>query len=544
MEKNNTGWLKIRSRDKESYPAEDKSKFEASFYKEILDLMPDNVVMVDRNFKVTWANEAVLKMNPALWDKNCYEVFHECTSPCDNCPCRRCLETGAIEKGVMSYLSSNGLDTIYWEKTAIPVKDSKGRIVSAIEISRDVTDRICSSNERQFLSEHLDAELQRSKKETTSRLEFIHKLSSDVKNDIEDMSDQLSYLHHLDEYKNSEWLTSLIELNEKTLRRVGNLNDLFSMEETGVQMVYVPFEITELIDEIYNRFKQKAREKNINLEVHRSKMVPKKMIGDLFRMNSILMNIMENAIKNTQNGNVKVDFYAQEKTEDGHVKMQIVITDSGVGLTSERLEQIQSLLKDNCSKDYFDQAIEMNGLGILTAHNTLKGMDGCLEIDSQYGRGTQVKLNFRMAYKSEKMERKHGEIIHEENLQVADVMNHFKRKTILIAEDEVVGRVTYKIHLQEEYELIFAKNGKEAVELYLAEKPDLVFMDIMMPVMNGLEAFDEIEKHRRRQVPIVACTAKVIDSEKEYLLTYGFSDYLPKPVDVNNLLRLVAKYLK
>jgi CheY-like chemotaxis protein len=431
----------------------------------------------------------------------------------------------------------------YWENIGIPMKDARGKVVAAIEISCDVTDRIHVGHEIQNLSEHMDSQIKQYKEEMAKRLDFIHKLSGDVRGDIEDMSDQLSFLHHRPEFKNAEWITPMMELNEKTLRRVGNLGDLFSMEESPIQLVYVPFEVTELVDEIYNRFKHRAKEKNIGLEVHLARTMPKKLIGDVFRMNAILMNILENSLTHTQNGSIKVYFYGLGKTEEGFAQIQIVVSDTGMGLTEERLNKIQALLKEDGSRHYLDQAMAMQGLGLLMAHNTLKAMDGYLELESQFGRGTQVKLNFTMGHRTEKQELKHREMVHEEE-SAENEIRQSDRKLILIAEDEVVGRVTYKIQLQDHFDLVFAKNGKEAVELYLAEKPDLVFMDIMMPVLNGLEAFDEIEKYRRRQVPIIACTAKVIDSEREYLLTYGFSDYLPKPVEAGNLMRLVTKYLK
>lgn len=543
MEKNSTGWLKMRSRDKESYHAEDKGRFETAFYKEILDQMPDMVLRVDSDLKVIWANEAVLKVNSDVYGKSCHEVFHQSGEACENCPCKRCLITGVIEKGVVALPDREGSGIRYWEIQGVPVKDSRGKVIAVNEISRDVTDRIESSHELQLRLETLENQIAWYQEETAKRFDFIHKLSADVKGDVEDMSDQLSYLKHLSELKSVDWLDPMLQLNEKTLRRVGNLSDLFALEERNIQLVYVPFEVTELIDEIYNRFKHRARERNINLEVHQSRTVPKKLIGDLFRMNGILMNILENSITHTQNGNIKVYFYAQSKAEDGAIQMQIVVSDTGMGLTDDRLAQIQALLKDEDAKHYLDQAIEMKGLGLLMVHNTLKVMGGFLEIDSQYGRGTTVKLNFKMGFKSEKVEHKYREMVHEDG-RLSGEAKSAQRRMILIAEDEVVGRVTYKIHLQEHFDLIFAKNGKEAVELYLSEKPDLVFMDIMMPVLNGLEAFDEIEKHRRHRVPIIACTAKVIDSERDYLLTYGFSDYLSKPVDASSLMRMVAKHLK
>ncbi len=542
MEKNSTGWLRMRNKDRESYPSEDHTKFEAGFYKEILDAMPEQVLKINNEFKVLWANDAVRKVKKNVHNASCYEAFHQREEVCENCPCRRCLETGVTEKSVIAVPDENGEGLQYYEVTGIPLRDGKGKVSSAVEISRNVTERIQTNYEIQHISERKDNELKVCREESAKHFEFIHKLSLDVKGDIEDMSDQLNYLHHTPEFKNSEWLESVMQLNDKTLRRIGNLNDLFTMEDTSIQLVYVPFEVTELVDEIYNRFKQRAREKNINLEVHHSKAVPKKLIGDLFRINSILMNIIENSVTHTQNGSIKVYFNAHDKTQDGLVQMQIIVSDTGLGLTDDRLEQIQALLLEKRPLKFLDQAIEMRGLGLLNAQNILKVMNGGIELDSQFGRGTQVKLNFQMGYRAEKSDTKHRDMVHEDDLPEGAKRLH--SKTILIADDEVVGRVTYKIHLQENYHLLFAKNGKEAVEMYLSEKPDLVFMDIMMPIMDGFAAFDEIEKHRRKKVPIIACTAKVIDAEREYLLTYGFDDYLPKPVEASNLLRLVGKYMK
>lgn len=116
-------------------------------------------------------------------------------------------------------------------------------------------------------------------------------------------------------------------------------------------------------------------------------------------------------------------------------------------------------------------------------------------------------------------------------------------KLILIAEDEVVGRVTLKLMLKERYDIIFAKNGKEAVELYFKRKPSLVLMDIMMPVVNGFEAFDEIEKNDKHRSPIIACTSKVISTEREYLTSYGFDDHLDKPIENEKLDEILMRYL-
>jgi len=94
------------------------------------------------------------------------------------------------------------------------------------------------------------------------------------------------------------------------------------------------------------------------------------------------------------------------------------------------------------------------------------------------------------------------------------------------------------------YDIVIAKNGKEAVDLFLKENPDLVLMDIKMPVMDGFFAFDEMRrKSEKVNVPIIAVTAKAMDDEKKQIINYGFNDYISKPIDDSKLLKILDKYL-
>lgn len=116
---------------------------------------------------------------------------------------------------------------------------------------------------------------------------------------------------------------------------------------------------------------------------------------------------------------------------------------------------------------------------------------------------------------------------------------------ILIAEDEDIGIYTFKLMLRNKYELIFAKNGREAVDKYFKENPDIVIMDIMMPEINGFEAFDEIKSKRKSDdIKIIAVTAHAMENEKKEILTYGFDDYISKPIDDDELYQKIEKYIR
>ncbi|MCK5266572.1 MAG: response regulator, partial [Spirochaetes bacterium] len=126
-----------------------------------------------------------------------------------------------------------------------------------------------------------------------------------------------------------------------------------------------------------------------------------------------------------------------------------------------------------------------------------------------------------------------------------EIKTHKKLSKILVAEDEPICQKLMKMILENRYKLMFVSNGKEVVEKIEAYKPDLVLMDIVMPEMNGYDAFKIIKsKKGAENLPVIAITAMAMIEEKEKILSYGFSDYLSKPIDDESLLQLIRKHLK
>ena len=116
---------------------------------------------------------------------------------------------------------------------------------------------------------------------------------------------------------------------------------------------------------------------------------------------------------------------------------------------------------------------------------------------------------------------------------------------ILIAEDDELGIYTFKVMLKHRYNIVFARNGREAIDKYFKENPDIVLMDIMMPEVNGYEAFDEICRRRKsNDVKIIAVTAHAMINEKKRILAHGFDDYISKPVDDDELDEKIKKHIR
>lgn len=217
--------------------------------------------------------------------------------------------------------------------------------------------------------------------------------------------------------------------------------------------------------------------------------------------------------------------------------------DDGYGLLIMRDKALTAEDELNGVKDLpFSQELLEDIEGSSLRYNLMKTVDGKIKFELyayyQQDEVEQVQRESREVSSAliEEIKEEKPQVIIEDDVELSNL------PTILIAEDEVVGRVTLKLMLKERYNIIFAKNGKEAVDLYFKKKPCLVLMDIMMPLMNGFEAFDEIEKRDKFRKPIIACTSKVISTEREYLTSYGFDDHLDKPIEHVKLDEILMKY--
>lgn len=512
------------------------------FYSSILNHLPDTVIKVSPQMIIIWANETVLKVIPDAIGQYCYTAYHNRNTPCENCPSVRCIETGAIESGIMSLPDKITPERMrYTENTGIPIKDDFGNVVAVVIVGKDVTEHREMVARLRELTESMDSERLQSLEDEKKRNQFLHHITSEIKTYVDQMADGIEDLKKKpQDLSTTTAVNHLNTINEKTKRQIENVFELFSIEEKSINLIDAPFDFRELIDDIYNRFRLSFLERNIIIESHLDNRMPKRLIGDVFRLSNIISNLIENAVNHTENGKIRIEVGCALKN-DHRVALKIIITDTGMGFTEEQMDLIHCIL-DNKKEAVFNQAAQVKGMSLITAKRILEVMEGSLSIQSQFGKGTEVAMTLTLPYASESTD--HMEVKINAISEQRNKVDVFGKKKILVAEDEVVGRVSIKLMLQNQYEVILAKNGKEAVEAFKKEMPDLVLMDIMMPIMDGFEAFDQIEKINRSKIPIIACTARVIDSEKEYLMSYGFNDYLPKPVDVNSISKILVKYLK
>ncbi|BEP30423.1 ATP-binding protein [Helicovermis profundi] len=363
---------------------------------------------------------------------------------------------------------------------------------------------------------------------------FVTNISHEVRTPLNGMLGMVQLLKEteLDSIQ-TEYVDILFDSSIKLTETINSILEISKLEEKKYKEEKKIFSIKDLINEIVNTYSNEINDKKLLVVFEIDDSLPQHFIGDLYSLRKVLVNIIDNAVKFTDKGKIEIKIGRIKYTKK-RISVSIVIKDTGIGIPSDKYQYVFGRFNKLETKGIKNKGV---GLGLSIAREFINIMNGKIELDSKLGIGTEVKIELKLEHLKNEITSK--------STSKPEILNLNNRKKILVAEDELVGRITLKFMLREYYDLIFAKNGEECIENYIKEKPDLILMDIMMPIKNGFETLDEINHMKnKRKIPIIACTAKVMDTERNYLISYGFSDYISKPIDMKKLLLLIDKHLK
>jgi len=282
-------------------------------------------------------------------------------------------------------------------------------------------------------------------------------------------------------------------------------------------------------------------DKAIDFSVQKSNLVPANIVSDAQKLHAILTNIIGNSVKFTDQGMIILEIYIEGD------RLYFKVSDTGIGIDDLNLKNIFEEFTQADSST--TRKYQGTGLGLAISKKMVELLGGEIKAESKLGEGTVI--TFFVPLKSQAIAddeiavpTEHGDTKKVVGREVLNAGAVGQSPKILVAEDDEFGRAAVRMMLEHRYQLVFAKNGKEAIEKFFATSPDIVLMDIMMPIMDGYQAFAEITKNRSKPtVPIIALTAKAMIDEREELLAYGFTDYISKPIDDEILIGVIEKYI-
>ncbi|MCL2219976.1 MAG: ATP-binding protein [Chitinispirillia bacterium] len=317
------------------------------------------------------------------------------------------------------------------------------------------------------------------------------------------------------------------------LALINDILDFSKIESGKLEITPVDYRLSTLVKDVTNIIGVRAVDARLEFRVNVDDSIPTALFGDEVRIRQIMLNILSNAVKYTSKGFVSLDV-KWEKVDGETVNLSIEVADSGRGI---KQEDIKRLFKDFVQIDLVkNKGIEGTGLGLAITKKLVTAMGGRISVESEYGRGSVFTVLLPQKVSAS------------EDIEDEVAAAHFTtRGALALVVDDVATNLIVAHGLLASYgmKVHTCRSGAEAIEMVKKHSYDLVFMDHMMPEMDGIEAAMRIRNLGRRyeKLPIIAVTANAVTGAREMFMQNGFNGYLSKPIDMQKLNAVLEKWV-
>ena len=511
---------------RESNPA-----FLAATYKDILRAMPDRLTVCDLNGCLifsNWKEKSQLRpRSPADPQPQCWACFFLGDRECMQCQVNVALRTGKLQAKEVY----NPAQRRFWAVSHFPVRNDAGEISMIAELVEDVT-RPRRTEQALRVAKNAAEAADRAKSE------FLATMSHEIRtpmNGVLGMLD-LAMSTELDE-EQTEYLEAAQVSAESLLGLVNDILDFSKIEAGMVALDLQPFELSHRISLLRTMFVPRAAEKKLTIHMNVAPDVPDLLLGDPLRLRQILVNLLGNAIKFTEQGGVSLEVRKLAETVE-RADLEFAVRDSGVGMTPEQLKTAFDRFKQADSSTA--RRHQGTGLGLAISRSLAQLMHGDIAVESAPGQGSVFYFRAPFVKVSDQTAKA------EETSEIVE--NGRSDATLLVAEDHPINSMFIERLLRKHgFTVHCVQNGEEVLKAVAKQRYDLILMDIAMPVLDGVETTRRLRVASGLQtpnnVPIIAMTAHAMKGDKENFLAQGMDDYIGKPIQSRLLLRLLDQYL-
>ena len=387
----------------------------------------------------------------------------------------------------------------------------------------------------------LEKSAREAKKANIAKTEFLQRMSHDIRTPINGIRGMVEvgdyYKDNL--VKQAECRKKIWEASGFLLELINEVLDMGKLESEEVILEERSFNFFELFKEIRMVIEKQAKERGIQIVVHKYRVIHENLIGSPLHVKRVVMNILTNEIKyNKDNGKIIMEFQEVQEDQDT-VRIQFKCKDTGIGMSESFQKKIYEPFAQE--KAWARTVYGGTGLGMPITKSLVEKMGGTISFESEQDVGTtfDIEIPFQIDHNKQCEEHKKKEVKE----------TSIKGVNVLLAEDNELNMEIAEFVLESAgAKVIKAFNGKEALEIFKASEQgeiDVILMDVMMPVMDGLEAARYIRrsnKENARDIPIIAMTANAFTEDRRRVLEAGMNEHLAKPLESEVLIEMIAKY--
>ncbi|EIC22370.1 PAS domain-containing hybrid sensor histidine kinase/response regulator [Thiorhodovibrio frisius] len=431
------------------------------------------------------------------------------------------------------YLRQDG--EIRWALVTVSkVRDADGKFLYSVAQTLDLT--LIKQVQAQLIEAKDQAEAA-----SRSKSEFLANMSHELRTPLNGVQGFLQLLEMSElEPEQAESVDLAMKSSQLLLRVINDILDFSKLEAERMTLLEEPFALATELEPVMAALANQATAKGIALHARIAPTIPTILIGDPARLRQVLFNLVGNAVKFTEHGEVIVQADVLEQIDAEHVRLRCSIRDTGIGVAEDMIDFLfEPFTQADGSPT---RRFQGTGLGLSIVKRLVGLMGGQVEMDSTLGEGTHVQFTIMVG--TESAEETATSELGATDLKVAEPPA--KALRILVAEDEPTNaKVVQKLLEKLGHQVQIASNGRKALALLGSQMFDLVLMDVQMPEMDGVEATRLIRENTtgdlNPSIPIIALTARALAGDREKYLAAGMNDYLSKPINIQALTETLDK---
>jgi len=418
----------------------------------------------------------------------------------------------------------------YWVYTNIePDFDSEGTIIGYTSIRQDITDK---KRIKQFSMEMEEAKRQ-AESANKMKSEFLSSMSHEIRTPMNGVIGTITLLSETELSQKQKKYLSIMENSAKVLLETINETLDYSEIEAGkVNINQSVFSMHKLIEESFYLYEALANNKNLNYEIIFDANLPEYFLGDSFRIKQITSNLISNAIKFTESGEVLVEV---SRCSTNNKSILISVKDTGRGVSKDKQELIFDAFEKS-SEGIKASGVQGTGLGLSISKKLVELMNGEIGVKNNDGKGAVFWFSLPLSIPSQEQI---------ESIKIKTSLdNEVFRRNILVVEDDdtnqfIMAEILNKLGCS----VNIASNGKEAIKMVDDYDYDLIFMDCNMPIMDGYEATAKIRELGMTEIPIIALTADAFVDNMKKCFEAGLNDFLTKPLSKESVVTVLEEWL-
>ena len=525
-----------------------------NLYKEVVTNMQEGVMVISMKGKITMLNPAAESMLDLTQDdigRSYASIFmiHEGTDDFNEIILNTIQGKGRVSNVPVDYPCGDRMRNLSLTTSYLHNNGDK----SVVVVMSDMTELNELRDARIALDKikKLNVEYEKAKNEAVMANEakslFLSNMSHEIRTPINAVLGMNEMI--LRECTDEQLLTyaANIQSSGKTLLfLINDILDMSKIESGKMEIIRMDYDPAVLIMDLWNVIFLRAQEKDLSVKFSLDETLPRTLYGDDVRIKQIVTNLLTNAVKYTPQGGIEMHV-AYERHGEEQISLIISVKDTGMGIRKEDMgklfESFQRLDEEK------NRNIEGTGLGMNITMSLLKLMDGDMKVESEYGKGSTFTVTIPQRivcdeptgdFESVKSRQEKNRLDKRQSFEAPDA-------NVLVVDDNAMNLTVFKSLLKRtKMNIVTVDSGEKCLELVEKEHYDIIFMDHMMPDMDGIETLHEIQKltdFPNADTPVIVLTANAISGAREGYLKEGFADFLTKPIDGDLLEQTVANFL-